>query len=158
MGGLGSTRWKGHDRAVVVEDALPLHIATVTGAHRETGEILWRNATTGAIASTVGYARGTCGDGVPGVVLRYEAFTGAQRHFIELHVRFCATRPHFGGVRWWFSCPHCGSRVAKLYLPPGESRFACRTCHGLTYRLRQEHRTWFGDVRKALQSPPLFTP
>jgi hypothetical protein len=158
LGNFFSTRWKGHSRAQVVEDSLILHIAAITRNAAQHGEIAWRNATTGTIDATADYNRGVGSDGAPWAVLRYLACDDFQPHPVELHVRFCATRPHFGGVRWWFSCPHCGSRVAKLYLPPGRSRFACRTCHGLTYRLRQEHRTWFGDVRKALQSPPLFTP
>lgn len=44
-----------------------------------------------------------------------------------------ATPLHFGGVRWWFACPKCGRRCAKLYLPD-LSGFACRICHNLTYR------------------------
>ena len=39
----------------------------------------------------------------------------------------------FGGFRWWFCCPICSSRVAKLYLPRA-GYFACRRCHNLTYR------------------------
>jgi hypothetical protein len=42
------------------------------------------------------------------------------------------TSLHFGGVRWWFSCPGCGRRCAKLHLRRG-SVFQCRTCHDLTY-------------------------
>jgi hypothetical protein len=56
-----------------------------------------------------------------------------------------ATRPRFGGLRWWFLCPlvvrgvPCGRRVGKLYLPPGGRYFGCRHCHDLTYRSAQEH-------------------
>lgn len=39
-----------------------------------------------------------------------------------------------GGVRWWFHCPRCDRRSAKLYVPRGGSFFACRICHNLTYR------------------------
>jgi hypothetical protein len=44
-----------------------------------------------------------------------------------------ATPLRFGGVRWWFLCPDCSRRCAKLYLPPRRD-FACRHCHDLTYR------------------------
>jgi hypothetical protein len=27
------------------------------------------------------------------------------------------TRPHFGGLRWWFVCPRLNRRVRKLCLP-----------------------------------------
>jgi len=56
------------------------------------------------------------------------------------------TRPHFGGLRWWFCCPlrvegrPCGRRVGKLYLPPGGRYFGCRHCHGLTYTSCQDSR------------------
>jgi hypothetical protein len=43
------------------------------------------------------------------------------------------TALHFGGMRWWFSCPGCRRRCAKLYLPRG-SVFLCRSCHDLTYQ------------------------
>ena len=69
-----------------------------------------------------------------------------------------ATRPYFGGRRWWFRCPHhghdddvgvadhvhdgdtCDRRVRILYRPPGAARFGCRICHQLTYQSRQQHR------------------
>jgi hypothetical protein len=37
------------------------------------------------------------------------------------------------GRRVWFGCPECESRRGVLYLPPGESRFACRGCYRLRY-------------------------
>jgi hypothetical protein len=43
-----------------------------------------------------------------------------------------STPLNFGGVRWWFSCPRCRRRCAKLYLPRA-SAFLCRKCHNLTY-------------------------
>ena len=58
-----------------------------------------------------------------------------------------ATRPHLGGRRWWFECPHavdgrpCGRRCRILYAT-GSGGWACRVCLGLTYRTRQEHRSW----------------
>lgn len=49
-----------------------------------------------------------------------------------------ATRPRFGGLRRWRRCQY-GRRVTKLYLARRTDRFACRTCHDLTYRSAQEH-------------------
>ena len=38
----------------------------------------------------------------------------------------------FGGVRWWFCCPGCKRRCAKLY-HDRSSVFLCRICLDLTY-------------------------
>lgn len=48
-------------------------------------------------------------------------------------VQLQPTDCNFGGVRWWFACPACERRCAKLYLRPS-SAFQCRTCHDLTYQ------------------------
>jgi len=56
-----------------------------------------------------------------------------------------STRPHLGGMRYWFRCPRkidgkaCDERVGRLYLPPGESVFGCRRYFNLTYRSAQQH-------------------
>ena len=60
------------------------------------------------------------------------------------------TQPHFGGLRWWFSCPRiingkaCGRRVGKLYRPPGDRDFACRHCLDLTYESCQKSHRYDG--------------
>jgi hypothetical protein len=41
-------------------------------------------------------------------------------------------------ARWHFVCWDCEGRTTTLYLPPTGSFFACRRCHRLTYRSRQE--------------------
>ncbi len=37
-----------------------------------------------------------------------------------------------GGHRYWFTCPACGSRVAKLYVVG--KQVACRHCLSIKYR------------------------
>ena len=66
----------------------------------------------------------------------------------EYRVPVAYTEPHFGGVRPWFSCPSCGTRREKLYLPPGGEVFACRECHGLGY---QSSRSSGNDLDRARQ-------
>jgi hypothetical protein len=48
-----------------------------------------------------------------------------------VHLR--PTPQRFGGLRWWFACPGCWRRCAKLYLPRQASVFLCRLCHDLSY-------------------------
>ncbi len=68
-------------------------------------------------------------------------------HRVEQAVHLQTTRPNFGGVRWWFSCPRtvdgemCGRRVGKLYRTPEGQHFACRQCLDLTHESCQKsHR------------------
>lgn len=42
------------------------------------------------------------------------------------------------GVRYWYLCPHCCGRVAKLYI--GEKDIACRKCWKLHYASQSEGR------------------
>jgi hypothetical protein len=74
-----------------------------------------------------------------------------------------------GRRRYFLLCPGladpCGRRVGKLYLPPGEGRFACRDCHNLTYRSSKKHdrrlglfrRLPQGELARALKSPDWST-
>jgi hypothetical protein len=56
---------------------------------------------------------------------------------------------HFGGGRWWFSCPGdmdgrvCRRRCRVLHRPPRALRFGCRICYRLTNKARQRHRDRF---------------
>lgn len=59
-------------------------------------------------------------------------------------IRLQTTQPHFGGQRWWLTCPMsvggtpCNRRVGKLYLKG--RYFGCRFCHELTYQsCRESH-------------------
>ena len=75
--------------------------------------------------------------------MRIESLLGYGRELSpEQIICFETSRSSFGNVRWWFSCPRCRRRVAKLYLPPqpAEPEFACRQCHQLTYRSVQQHQ------------------
>lgn len=51
------------------------------------------------------------------------------------------------GIREWFECPHCDSRVAKLYI--GKKDIACRKCWGLHYASQSEDR--LGRMRMELR-------
>jgi len=57
---------------------------------------------------------------------------------VDYRVSLTTTRPHFGGVRWWFVCPVNGTRAAKLHLPSGSHLFASRQAFRLAYRSQNE--------------------
>jgi hypothetical protein len=72
---------------------------------------------------------------------------------VDYKVPLVATRPHFGGHRWWFICPllrngrPCNRRVGRLYLPAHARYFGCRHCHNLTYPSCQESGKYDGIYR-----------
>ena len=72
---------------------------------------------------------------------------------VDHRVRLAATRPTYGGLRWWFVCPLARRdgvpprRVAKLHLPPGGRYFGSRAAHGLTYASCQESGRFRGLFR-----------
>lgn len=57
---------------------------------------------------------------------------------VNYPVMLQTTACHYGGVRYWLTCPAvgCGRRVAMLYL--GGKYFACRHCYQLAYRCQRE--------------------
>ena len=57
------------------------------------------------------------------------------------HLWLRYTEPQYGGRRWWFVCPLTRDRVAKLYLPPGQNRFASRRAYGLAYSSSRKSRS-----------------
>jgi hypothetical protein len=72
--------------------------------------------------------------------LRYsmtEYWTGEELK-IDDKVYLAPTRPHFGGLRWWFVCPHLNRRVRKLYLPLGGRHFWSRRGYELAYASQRE--------------------
>ena len=60
-------------------------------------------------------------------------------HYIKYDIRLDTTPCNYGGKRYWWLCPVCGKRVAKLHLRPEGRYFACRSCNYLTYRSCKEH-------------------
>ncbi|NOU23475.1 MAG: hypothetical protein HOO93_17135 [Methyloglobulus sp.] len=63
---------------------------------------------------------------------------GEERENLDYPVSLQTTVCHYGGLRYWFTCPAvgCGRRVAVMYL--GGKYFACRHCYRLAYRSQRE--------------------
>lgn len=101
---------------------------------RRSGPVTWklRENVTGRVDVTV-----TVGEREGTMALSYSVgYRGSnQRTDFDILVPLVKTGCNYGGGRWWFLCPTltCRKRVAKLYLPPSSERFACRSCHQLTY-------------------------
>jgi len=115
---------------------------------------------TGAVLGAVGYAVDTTDPHAPWVRVFYTV--GPPDEWIDDRVGLVTSRPHLGGLRWWFACPFapgggpCGRRVGMLYLPPDECLFRCRHCHRLSYTKCRESRasdTVFRRVAKRSGMP-----
>jgi hypothetical protein len=63
---------------------------------------------------------------------------GGEWERLDYPIRLDTTSCHYGGVRYWFTCPAigCGRRAALLYL--GDKYFACRHCYKLAYSSQRE--------------------
>jgi hypothetical protein len=63
---------------------------------------------------------------------------GGDWESLDYPVCLQTTACHYGGERYWFTCPAagCGRRVAVLYL--GGKIFACRHCYRLAYKSQRE--------------------
>jgi hypothetical protein len=72
--------------------------------------------------------------------LRYSMtdYCSGEELKIDDKVYLAPTRPHFGGLRWWFVCPHLNRRVRKLYLPLGGRHFWSRRAYELAYASQRE--------------------
>ena len=144
MGGSGSTRWAGHDKAATVEDSYVLDAADLTRKSLLPKEpafrflnLTWSSVPSGRELASIGFVVDTRDTREPFARLHYQVNGNPK----DYRVRLESSRPPFGGLRWWWRCPvvTCGRRVLKLYLPPGGGVFACRSCHRLTYTSVQEH-------------------
>lgn len=137
MGGLGSTRWKAHSKRHVVEDCITLPIALIrdeVGQHHKTsGKWFWGGPWDEPILNA-DYRLKQIAEDVLELRLEYN-ICGEEFHQ-DISVK--AMHPYFGGLRWWFICPLCNSRVGKLYMPPDCRSFACRECSDLTYTSSHE--------------------
>jgi hypothetical protein len=162
MGGPGSGNfnhwWRG-TKKTVVEDCLKLDVNLLTrekvlapGVHQAGSWGVARTATDKPISPIV---REVCTLDLADPWLRLQYNFGASLELLDYRVRLTTTRPHLGGLRWWFNCPlivsgrPCGRRVGKLYLPLWGNYFGCRHCHELTYTSCQESHQ-FGLVYRLL--------
>ena len=155
MGGLGSGRWGWHRKKDTVESCYSLDASWwqregILQANVWTqGARVWKNTYTGEKESAIGYVVNTS-DTDGWLELKYTIT--ATREDLDYTVWLQTTRPYFGGLRWWFTCPlvvngvACRRRVRKLYLKG--KYFGCRICYDLTYESVQKHDKRMDFYRK----------
>ena len=143
MGGLGSGRQR-YATTPTVGQCTTLSISSIdafTEASGLSGSISWGDESDKEAGKMLMHVSSegdsNTADGRPSRLrLQYhteDTATGDVLDEYDYYVQLDYTECNFGGFRPWFNCPDCGERVAKLYLPPGCYRFACRECYELGY-------------------------
>jgi hypothetical protein len=143
MGGSGSGNWWHTATGYTVEDCLSLDVNKLVrdgllayaGCR---GSITWKERGTGKITATAGFELASMRTESADFRLSYTVGRGGSKKPVIENLYLQTTNPHLGGVRWWFTCPNCGRRVAKLYIPPRDEFFLCRHCYRLTYQSQRE--------------------
>ena len=143
MGGIGSGRWYRWGAGPVVEDGLTLDLNRLirqglVGPHGGGGTLTWRKVPSGDCVASIGYNVLTYGPGDVRLALDYTVERDGAKRSVRETARLQVTGQHFGGERWWLTCPACGRRAAKLYTRQGADLFLCRGCHGLSYASQRE--------------------
>jgi hypothetical protein len=139
VGGFGSGNWYRTKKKATVEESLTLSMRAFRDRifRNSSGILTWTWASGGK--SSIGYFV-TWRD-VPSITLHYR---WRDSEDVRIRVRLQTTPTHFGGERWWFTCPMivggvaCDRRAGNLHLPPGAKYYGCRMCHDLTYRSCQK--------------------
>ncbi len=136
MGGYGSSRWGWHSKKDTTESTLSFDVSKLYRKGLIRPNTTGSGASTWSTGSTVSFDVSTRDtDGY--VKMHYTWKWNKQEMDYTIHLT--ATRPYFGGLRWWWLCPWCRKRARILYLNSRNGRFECRSCCDLTYRSAQEH-------------------
>ena len=145
MGGTGSGRRPTGLNRIAVEDCMSIPVGRLSKTGLLSGQVANVRLTWSAdgqpVASVLAVAK-EGGQTVTAVNLRYNVGEGDDASPVEQPIGLARSRMPYGGERVWFGCPACGRRAGVLYLPPGQQRFACRTCHRLRYG-RELGNKWF---------------
>jgi hypothetical protein len=88
----------------------------------------------------------------PRIILKYKSRMNGETDWVtmEYYVALEAVKCHFGGVRWYFTCPDCTKRIAVLYAD--NHLFTCRKCAKLTYDSCQQSKRMRGFPWKTLEN------
>lgn len=138
MGGSGSGNWYRWNAKATEENFWRLPANSLKKyTHIQKGQWssgTWQWSRNGEVCSWIRYELNTCGESSWMRVHYTNKGTGKD---YDYKIYLTTTRPHYGGIRWWFHCPAqgCGRRVAVLYLA---HIFACRRCCDFTYVSQNE--------------------
>lgn len=138
MGGSGSGNWYRGNTKPTEEyfwrfSAASLKKHGVIG-DRKCSSGNWQWLRNGEIRSFISYEVNTL-ENPSWLRVRYTNKSSGKDYDYKIYLT--TTQPHYGGVRWWLTCPAqgCGRRVSVLYLA---HVLACRHCHNFAYNSQNE--------------------
>lgn len=102
--------------------------------------ITWTRRLSGNVSSAEIVVDATCEQPYVRLIYTITRQRDGSTEDYDYPIQLAQTRCYFGGLRYWFLCPHCGRRSGKLYRRPTGKIFLCRICNDLTYESRNESR------------------
>jgi len=135
MGGWGSTRWNGYEKAALVERCFPVNVTRLVRDAPRDDEVL-------EMDFEVPIRFGPCLHlSLHWPERRLTAVPATHQGISEVtdDVQLVERRTPTGGNYWVGRCPGCSRPARDLYLLRRGSRLRCRGCHGLTYVSAQRH-------------------
>lgn len=161
MGGSGSSRWRGHIRKTETDECFRLSVSPYRPKLRKIDRDSYSYTIhayswilTGRsipqIKLDIGYSGSSISAWLRYDIARMDNSTTFERYSIGP----AWTQLKKNLKQWWWICPVCQHRCVHLYLPPGESLFACRRCHNLAYP-SQHHANWWKEFLQSLDRPVL---
>ena len=143
MGGRGSGTWYRWSKKPKIDELRPFNINALAkagylkeGCYRSGG---WEWSRNGEKIASIGFYADTTDKDNPHIRLKYTVTKHDGEEIpIDYKVKLAKTYPNYGGVRYWFICPHRGRRVAKLYIGAGSNYFISRHAYRLKYASQSE--------------------
>jgi hypothetical protein len=144
MGGKGSGNWYRWDKKTKLDEGLTLNInklvrdGFIQPRGRTDGTLEWTYARTKEYYANIGYEVNTENQDNMWMRVYYSTTIRGEKHYMDYKISITTTKPHYGGRRFWFICPHTAARAAVLYCPPGSRWFASRKACNLKYFSQSE--------------------
>ena len=61
----------------------------------------------------------------------------SELEVLGLKIELTTSKTYYNGIRFWFKCPLCNSRVGVLFKHPFNKGIGCRKCFNLEYKKRR---------------------
>jgi hypothetical protein len=147
MGGTGSSRWKDHQKARQVTDAMRIDLRhpewkSLLANDRAEGTLQWSRS--GSPMGWVDFILGPVNpDGTRNLVIDRTGDEYEPKQLVVLGLRQAGFSSH-----WFAGCRGCDRWVRALYAISQHDLFKCRVCSGLTYASVQKHDSRLDCARR----------